>query len=176
MEIPFGYSPLLLLVPRTYFRWASCWNFPVGASELIPFVARSDRFCYSRSAEIPSWGFLLVFPRWGFTLIVCSQGTQFSPVGGLLLLSFLGELHTFSFLSFTEYFIFAKFTNSTPRNDPCFCIYYSLCHLIPFIPDGTEHSSNILFIFGEVTTVTLVYPILPSKGAQVRNISLNSKS
>ena len=65
----------------------------MGASELIPFVARSDRFCYSRSAEIPSWGFLLVSPCWGFTLIVCLQGIQFSPVGGLLLFSFLGELH-----------------------------------------------------------------------------------
>ena len=93
MGIPFGDSPLLLLVPRTYFRWDSCWNYPVGVSELIPFVARSDRFCYLRSAEIPSLGFLLVSPRWGFTLIFCSQGTQFSPVGGLLFVSFLGELH-----------------------------------------------------------------------------------
>ena len=93
MGIPFRDSPLLSLLPRTYFRWDSCWNFPVGASELITFVARSDRFCYSRSAEIPSLGFLLVFPRKGFTLIVCSQGTQFSPVGGLLFFSFLGELH-----------------------------------------------------------------------------------
>ena len=94
MGIPFRDSPLLLLVPRTYFRWYSCWNFTVSTSELIPFVARLDRFCYSRSAEIPSRGFLLVFPRWGFTLIFCLQGTQFPPVGGLLFFSFLGELHT----------------------------------------------------------------------------------
>ena len=65
MGIPFGDSPLILLVPRTYFCWDSCWNFPMGASELIPFVARSDRFCYSRSPDIPSWGFLLVLPCWG---------------------------------------------------------------------------------------------------------------
>ena len=84
MGIPFGDSPLLSLVPQTYFRWDSCWNLLVGASELIPFVARSDRFCYSQSAEILSRVFLLVFPRWGFTLIFRSQGTQFSPVGGLL--------------------------------------------------------------------------------------------
>ena len=36
----------------------------------------------------------LFSPRWGFTLIVRLQGTQFSPVGGLLFFSFLGELHT----------------------------------------------------------------------------------
>ena len=65
MGIPFGDSPLLSLVPRTYFRWDSCWNFPVGASELITFVARSDRFRYLQSADIPSRGFLLVSPRWG---------------------------------------------------------------------------------------------------------------
>ena len=93
MGFPFGDSPLLLLVLRTYFRWDSCWNFSVGASELIPFVARLDRFCYSRSAKIPSQGFLLFFPRWGYTLIVRLQGTKFSPVGGLLFFSFLGELH-----------------------------------------------------------------------------------
>ena len=40
MGIPFGDSPLLLLVLQTYFRWDSCWNFPAGASELIPFGAR----------------------------------------------------------------------------------------------------------------------------------------
>ena len=108
MGIPFGYSPLLSLVPRTYFRWASCWNFPVGASELIPFVACSDRFCYSRSAEIPSQGFLLVFPRWGFTLIVRSQGTQFSPVEGLLFFSFLGELHKESYIATTTRVLFTK--------------------------------------------------------------------
>ena len=94
MRITFGGSPLLLLVPRTYFCWDSCWNFPAGTSELIPFVASSDRFCYLRYAEIPSWGLLLVFPRWGFTLIVCLLGTQFQPIGGLLFFSFLGELHT----------------------------------------------------------------------------------
>ena len=47
MDILFwGYS-LLSLVPRNYFRWDPCWNFPAGASELIPFGARSDRFGYS---------------------------------------------------------------------------------------------------------------------------------
>ena len=61
----FWVLPLAFLLPRTYFRWASCWNIPVGASELTPFVARSDCFCYLRSVEIPSQGFLLVFPRWG---------------------------------------------------------------------------------------------------------------
>ena len=71
----------------------------MGASELIPFVARSDRFYYSRSAEISSQVFLLVFPRWGFTLIVRLQGTQFSPVGGLLFFSFLGELHARAYSS-----------------------------------------------------------------------------
>ena len=79
MGIPFGDSPLLSLVPRSYFRWDYCWNFPMSASELIPFVACSDRFCYLRSTDIPSRGFLLVFPCWGFTLIVCSQGTKFPP-------------------------------------------------------------------------------------------------
>ena len=33
------------------------------------------------------------FPPLGFTLLVCSWGTTFSPVGGLLVFSFLGELH-----------------------------------------------------------------------------------
>ena len=84
---------MLSLVPLTYFRWDSCWNFPVGASELITFVARSDRFCYSQSVKIPSQVFLLGFPRWGFTLIVRSQGTHFFSVGGSLFFSFLGELH-----------------------------------------------------------------------------------
>ena len=35
----------------------------------------------------------LFSPIGGLTLIVCSQGTQFYPVGGLLLFSYLGELH-----------------------------------------------------------------------------------
>ena len=64
-EIPFGYSSLLSLVPRNYFRWDICWNFHAGASELILFGARLDRFWDSRSPEIPSLGFLLVFTRWG---------------------------------------------------------------------------------------------------------------
>ena len=93
MGIPFGDSPLLSLVPRNYFHCDSCWNFPAGASELIPFGARSDRFCYSRSPKIPSWGFLLVFPRWDLPELFHSLGTLFPPVGGLLLFSFLGELH-----------------------------------------------------------------------------------
>ena len=95
MWIPFGDYPLLSLVPRNYFRWDSCWNFPAGASELIPFGARSDRFCYSRSPDIHSWGFLLVFPRWSLPLLFRSLGTPFFPVGGLLFFSFLGELHPF---------------------------------------------------------------------------------
>ena len=86
MGIPFGDSPLLSLVPRTYFRWDSCWNFPAGASELIPFVARSDRFCYSRSVEIPSRGFLLVFPRWGFTLLVSFARNSVFPRRGFTVL------------------------------------------------------------------------------------------
>ena len=49
MGFSFGDSPLLPLVQRNYFCWGSYWNFPVGASELITFGARSDRFCYSRS-------------------------------------------------------------------------------------------------------------------------------
>ena len=47
---------------------------------------------------IPGDSFLGIppcFPRLGFTLIFRSQGTTFSPVGGLLLFSFLGELHIF---------------------------------------------------------------------------------
>ena len=63
--IPFGDSFLLSLVPRNYFRWDLCWNFPAGASELILFGARSDRFWDSQSPEIPSRGFLLVPPCWG---------------------------------------------------------------------------------------------------------------
>ena len=62
---PFGYSYLISLVPWDYFRWDLRWNFPVGASELIPFSAHSDRFCYLQSPEIPSRGFLLVLPRCG---------------------------------------------------------------------------------------------------------------
>ena len=65
MGLPFGDSPLLLLVPRNYFCSASCWKFPVGASELIPFGARLDCFCYLRSPEITSQGFLLVITHWG---------------------------------------------------------------------------------------------------------------
>ena len=99
MGIPFGDSPLLSLVTQTYFRWDSCWNFPVGASELIPFVARSDRFCYSRSVEIPSRGFLLVFSRWGFTLIFFLQGTQFFPQGVYCSFPFLGNSIDFAKLN-----------------------------------------------------------------------------
>ena len=33
------------------------------------------------------------FPLLGFTLLICSWGTTFSPVGGLLFFSFLGELY-----------------------------------------------------------------------------------
>ena len=65
MGFPFRDSPLLPLVHQNYFCCGSYWDFPAVASELIPFGACSDRFCYSRSLEIPSWGFLLVFPRWG---------------------------------------------------------------------------------------------------------------
>ena len=65
----------------------------MGASELIPFVAHLDRFCYSRTAEIPSQGFLLVFHCWGFTLTVSFDRNSVFPVGGLLFFSFLGELH-----------------------------------------------------------------------------------
>ena len=46
MDIPFGDSSLLLLVPRNSFRWDPCWNLPGGASELIMFGARSDCFGY----------------------------------------------------------------------------------------------------------------------------------
>ena len=60
-----GDSSLLSLVPRNYFRWDLRWNFPAGASELIPFGARSDRLWDLQSLEIPSRVFLLVFPRWG---------------------------------------------------------------------------------------------------------------
>ena len=45
---------------------------------------------------IPGYSFLGIphcFPLLGFTLIVHSRGTTFSPVGGFLFLSFLGELH-----------------------------------------------------------------------------------
>ena len=66
----------------------------MGASELIPFGARSDRLWYLQSPEIPSREFLLS-PPLGFTLIIRSQGTTFSPVGDFLLFSFLGELHVF---------------------------------------------------------------------------------
>ena len=62
MRIPFGDSPLLSLVPQNYFCWYSCWDFPAGASELIPFCARADCFCYLQSPEIPSRRFLLVSP------------------------------------------------------------------------------------------------------------------
>ena len=33
------------------------------------------------------------FPMLGFTLLICSWGTKFSPVGGLLFFYFLGKLH-----------------------------------------------------------------------------------
>ena len=65
MDIPFGGSSLLSLVPWNYFRLDTCWNFPAGALELIPFGARSDRFGYLQSPEIPSGGYLLGFPHWG---------------------------------------------------------------------------------------------------------------
>ena len=66
-RFPFGDSYLLLLVPRNYFRSDIRCNFPADASDLILFGARSDLFWDSRSPEIPSQGFLLVFPRWGLT-------------------------------------------------------------------------------------------------------------
>ena len=66
-------------------------SIPAGASELISFGARSDRFWDSRSPEIPSRGFLLFFPvgvylsflfarnsiflRWRFTVLLLSWGT-----------------------------------------------------------------------------------------------------
>ena len=87
-------------------------NFPVGALELISFFARSDRFCYLRSAEIPSRVFLLVFPCWVFNLIVLSQGTQFYPVGGLLLFSFLGELHGSGLIFLNSIFVLLLLASS----------------------------------------------------------------
>ena len=61
-------------------------EFPLGASELIYFVAHSDRFCYSRSAEIPSRGFLLVFPHRGFTLTVLFARNSVFPRRGFTVL------------------------------------------------------------------------------------------
>ena len=40
-------------------------------------------------------GIPLCFPPLGFTLLIRSQGTTFSPVGGLIFFSFLVELHIF---------------------------------------------------------------------------------
>ena len=65
MGIPFGDSHLISLVQQNYFWWGSYWNFPAGASELIPFCVRLDFFCYLRSPEVLSLRFLLVFPHWG---------------------------------------------------------------------------------------------------------------
>ena len=68
------------------------WNFTLGTSELILFGARSDRLWDLRFLEVPSRWFLLVSPV-GFTLLICSWGTTFFSVGGLLFFSFLGEIH-----------------------------------------------------------------------------------
>ena len=92
MEIPFGDSSLLLLVPRNYFCWGTCWNFPASASELIPFGARLDRFCYSQSPEIPFWGFLFVSPLMGFTLIGLFARNSVLPCRGFTVSSpFMGN-------------------------------------------------------------------------------------
>ena len=64
MGIPFEDSSSLLLVPRNYFRWDPCWNFPAGALELIPFGSVRIAFVI-----YDPWRFLL----WGSSL--------FSPVG-----------------------------------------------------------------------------------------------
>ena len=77
----FGDSSLLLLVPRNYFRWDLCWNFPAGASELIPFGARSDRLWDLRSPEIPSQGLLPVFPRLGLPWLFVCEELYFPPLG-----------------------------------------------------------------------------------------------
>ena len=80
-----------------------------GASELLP-LGSSLEFSCGRLGTNSVWrpfgsplGFAIpgdsfsgippCFPPLGFTLIVRSQGTTFSPVGGLLFFYFLGELH-----------------------------------------------------------------------------------
>ena len=68
------------------------WNFPAGTSELIPFGASLDILW---EFAIPGDSFSRIppcFPLLGFTLIIHLRGTTFSPVGGLLFFSFLGEL------------------------------------------------------------------------------------
>ena len=92
MGIPFGDPPLILLVPRNYFCWYSCWNFPAGTLELIPFGARSDGF-FIRNPRRFLLGIPPCFPPLGFTLIVLFARNSVFPVGGLLFFSFLGGLH-----------------------------------------------------------------------------------
>ena len=75
--LPLGF---LLEISRGRLRTNSfCCLF----GSLLLFAIRGDSF-----SRIPP-----CFPPLGFTLIVRLQGTHFSPVGGLLFFSFLGELH-----------------------------------------------------------------------------------
>ena len=70
----FGYSSLLSLVPQNYFRPDLRWNVSAGASELIPFGARSDRLWDLQSPDIPFWVFLLVSLCWVLPwLFVCRE-------------------------------------------------------------------------------------------------------
>ena len=86
MGIPFGDPPFAFSGTADLLPLGFLLEFPVGASELIPFVTHLDCFFYSRSADIPSRGFLLVFPRWGFTLTVLFAKNYVFPRRGFTVL------------------------------------------------------------------------------------------
>ena len=88
--------------------WGFLFAFD-GASELLPLGSLLGFSC-GRLGNNSVWhpfgsplGFAIpgdsfsgippFFPLLGFTLIIRLRGTTFSPVGGLLLFSFLGKLH-----------------------------------------------------------------------------------
>ena len=90
-----GNSSLLSLVPHNYFRSDFHWNFPAGASEIIPFGARSDRLWDLQSPEIPSRVFLLVFPRWGLPWLLVRKELHFPTLGVYCYSPFLGNYISF---------------------------------------------------------------------------------
>ena len=99
-----GASELLPFGARSDLRW----NFTAGTSELIPFGARSGRLWDLRSPEIPSWGFLLVFPCLGLPRLFVRKELHFPLLGGSYSSPFLGNS-----ISFDESCVMSRFSKVT---------------------------------------------------------------
>ena len=103
----------LLELFRWHLRINSVWS---GLGSPLGFAIPVDSFS----------GISPCFPLLGFTLLICSWGSTFSPVGGLLLVYFLGEIHSCDEIPLAT----SSSRPSPPRFSPIqeHCLYYRLIH------------------------------------------------